>query len=87
MISEMAEDGSVKQTHEVPHAFTMLLPAFRWVETVYGIEGQTNPRVFILADKTQRNPDFPEVFSAGVWVAIAPVGKKPVPSGFPRPVS
>jgi sulfide:quinone oxidoreductase len=51
---------------------------------VRGIEGLTNPRGFILADKHQRNPTFPDVFSVGVCVAIPPVGKTPVPVGVPK---
>ena len=84
LVSEMADDGSVKQAHEVPQVFTMMLPAFRGVPAVYGIEGLTNPRGFILADKHQRNPTFPEVFSVGVCVAIPPVGKTAVPVGVPK---
>ena len=57
-VSEMAEDGSLKQAHDVPFAFSMMLPAFRGVEAVRGIEGLTNHRGFILADKYQRNPAF-----------------------------
>ncbi len=83
-VSEMAEDGSVKQDHKLPHVFTMMLPAFRGVKAVRDIEGLTNPRGFILADKHQRNPAFPEVFSIGVCVAIPPVGKTAVPVGVPK---
>ena len=68
-VEEVAEDGSVKATHELPFAYSMMLPAFRGVPAVMGIEGLTNPRGFILADKHQRNPTFPNVFSLGVCVA------------------
>jgi len=84
LVSEMAEDGSVLKAHEVPQIFTMMLPAFRGIAAVRGIEGLTNPRGFILADKHQRNPAFPEVFSVGVCVAIPPMGKTPVPVGVPK---
>ncbi|MGO4909459.1 NAD(P)/FAD-dependent oxidoreductase [Pseudorhodobacter sp. W20_MBD10_FR17] len=84
LVSEIAEDGSVFKSHEVPQVFTMMLPAFRGIEAVRGIEGLTNPRGFILADEHQRNPTFPEVFSIGVCVAIPPVGKTPVPVGVPK---
>jgi len=84
LVSEIAEDGSVLKTHAVPQVFTMMLPAFRGIEAVRGIEGLTNPRGFVLADKYQRNPAFPEVFSVGVCVAIPPVGKTPVPVGVPK---
>lgn len=84
LVSEIAEDGSVLKTHEVPQVFTMMLPGFRGIEALQGIEGLTNPRGFVLADKHQRNPTFPEVFSVGVCVAIPPVGKTPVPVGVPK---
>jgi len=83
-VDEIAEDGSVKAHHELPFALSMMLPAFRGVEAVRGIEGLTNPRGFILADKHQRNPTFPNVFSLGVCVAIPPIGKTPVPVGVPK---
>lgn len=83
-VSEIGEDGSVKQTHVLPQTFTMMLPAFRGVEAVSGIEGLTNPRGFILVDNHQRNPDYPEIFAVGVCVAIPPVGKTPVPVGVPK---
>lgn len=83
-VEELNEDGSVKAVHDLPFGFSMILPAFRGVPAVYGIEGLTNPRGFILADKHQRNPTFPNVFSLGVCVAIPPIGKTPVPVGVPK---
>ena len=83
-VSEIAEDGSVQRVHELPHRFMMMLPAFRGVEAVRGIEGLTNPRGFIVVDAHQRNPAFPQVFGIGVCVAIPPVGKTPVPVGVPK---
>jgi sulfide:quinone oxidoreductase len=83
-VSEIGEDGGVVRKHELPHAFAMMLPAFRGVEAVRGIEGLTNPRGFILVDKHQRNPAFPDVFAIGVCVAIPPMGKTPVPVGVPK---
>ena len=50
-----------------------------------GIEKLTNPRGFVIVDKHQRNPSFPNVFAVGVCVAIAPVGATPVPVGVPKP--
>lgn len=84
LVSEIAEDGAVKQAHDLPTKYTMMLPAFRGVEAVRGIDGLTNPRGFILIDKHQRNPAFPEVFAVGVCVAIPPVGKTAVPVGVPK---
>ena len=81
---EVNDDGSLKATHELPFAFSMLLPAFRGVPAVSGIEGLVNPRGFVIIDKHQRNPAFPNVFGIGVGVAIAPVGKTPLGVGVPK---
>ena len=83
-VEEVGDDGALKKTHELPFAFSMLLPAFRGVEAVRGIEGLTNPRGFSLADKHQRNPKFRNIFSIGVCVAIPPTGPPPVPCGVPK---
>jgi len=83
-VEEVGEDGAVKKAHDLPFAFSMLLPAFRGVAAVRGIEGLTNPRGFILVDKYQRNPAFKNVFAVGVGVAIPPVGPTPVPVGVPK---
>ncbi|WP_374527614.1 NAD(P)/FAD-dependent oxidoreductase [Novosphingobium sp.] len=83
-VEEVNEDGSTKAKHDLPFGFSMILPAFRGVPAVFGIEGLTNPRGFILADKHQRNPTFKNVYSLGVCVAIPPVGPTPVPVGVPK---
>jgi sulfide:quinone oxidoreductase len=83
-VEEVAEDGTVKQAHQLPFAFSMILPAFRGVEALRGIEGLTNPRGFVVVDKNQRNPAFPNIFGLGVCVAIPPVGKTAVPVGVPK---
>ncbi|BEV10543.1 hypothetical protein ATDW_10390 [Asticcacaulis sp. DW145] len=73
-VEEVNEDGSTKGHHQLPFGFSMMLPAFRGVEAVRGHEGLTNPRGFILVDKHQRNPTYPNIFALGVCVAIAPTG-------------
>ncbi len=83
-VEEVNDDGSLKQVHELPFSFSMMLPAFRGVPAVAGIEGLTNPRGFILIDKHQRNPKYPNVFAIGVCVAIPPTGKTPLAVGVPK---
>ncbi|WP_439476834.1 NAD(P)/FAD-dependent oxidoreductase [Brevundimonas sp.] len=83
-IEEVGEDGTVKANHDLPFAYSMMLPAFRGVEAVRGIEGLTNPRGFILVDKHQRNPTWPDIFALGVCIAIPPTGPTPVPVGVPK---
>jgi len=83
-VEEFAENGTVHKAHELPFSYSMMLPAFRGVEAVRGIEKLTNPRGFVIVDKHQRNPAFPNVFAVGVCVAIAPVGATAVPVGVPK---
>lgn len=83
-VEEVGEDGAVKKTHDLPFGYSMLLPAFRGVSAVRDIEGLTNPRGFIIVDKHQSNPAFPEIFALGVCVAIPPTGPTPVPVGVPK---
>jgi sulfide:quinone oxidoreductase len=83
-VEEVAEDGSVKAKQELPFAFSMMLPAFRGVPAILGVDGLVNPRGFVLIDKHQRSPKFPNVFGVGVTVAIPPTGKTPVPVGVPK---
>jgi len=83
-VAEHNDDGSVKKEHELPFKFSMMLPAFKGIDAVFGIEGLANPRGFILIDEFQRNPKFKNVYSAGVCVAIPPVEATPVPTGAPK---
>jgi sulfide:quinone oxidoreductase len=82
--SEFDDDGKLRKTHELPFKFSMLIPAFRGIAAVRGIEGLTNPRGFIIVDKHQRNPKFPNVFGVGVCIAIAPLEQTAVPVGVPK---
>jgi sulfide:quinone oxidoreductase len=62
----------------------MMLPAFRGIPAVSGIEGLSNPRGFTIVDKHQQNPKFKNIFAVGVCVAIPPTGPTPVPCGVPK---
>jgi sulfide:quinone oxidoreductase len=83
-VTEHDEAGQPKKEHELPFAYSMMLPAFKGVDAVIGIEGLTNPRGFVLIDGFQRNPAFPNVYAVGVCVAIPPVEATPVPTGAPK---
>ncbi|MDP2739229.1 MAG: FAD/NAD(P)-binding oxidoreductase [Pseudorhodobacter sp.] len=83
-VEEIADDGSVKATRELPFGYAMMLSAFRGIKALQGIEGLSNPRGFTIIDKHQRNPKYPEIFGVGVCVAIPPTGPTPVPCGVPK---
>ena len=83
-IEEVNEDGSVKAARELPFGFSMMLPAFRGIKPLRGIDGLVNPRGFVIVDKHQQNPKYKNVFSVGVCIAIPPMGPTPVPCGVPK---
>jgi sulfide:quinone oxidoreductase len=83
-VTEHNDDGSVKKEHVLDFKYSMMLPAFKGIDAVAGIEGLTNPRGFILIDEHQRNPTYKNIYAVGVCVAIPPVEPTPVPTGAPK---
>jgi sulfide:quinone oxidoreductase len=84
VIEEHDDAGKSKGTREIPARYSMLLPAFAGVEAVAAVEGLCNPRGFVLVDKHQRSTRYPNIFAAGVCVAIAPPEPTPIPTGVPK---
>jgi len=76
--------GQPLREHVLPFKFSMLLPAFKGVDAVAAIDGLCNPRGFVIVDQHQRSPKYPQIFSAGVCVAIPPVEVTPIPTGAPK---
>jgi sulfide:quinone oxidoreductase len=83
-VTEHDENGQPRKEHELPFAYSMLLPAFRGIDALHGVEGLVNPRGFVLIDEHQRNPKFRNIYAVGVCVAIPPVETTPVPTGAPK---
>ncbi len=82
--TEVDEDGKDKKSHELPFKFAMMIPAFRGVKPIFGLDGLVNPRGFVLVDRRQRNASYPNIFAVGVCIAIAPPEPTPVPTGVPK---
>lgn len=83
-VEEVGPDGAVRASHELPHAYSMILPSFKGIDALQGLDGLVNEGGFVLVDKTQQNKAFPEIFSVGVCVAIPPVETYAVPVGVPK---
>jgi sulfide:quinone oxidoreductase len=83
-VVEHDDEGKPKKEHTLPFKYSMMLPAFKGIDAVFGIEGLTNPRGFILIDEHQRNPKYKNIYAVGVCVAIPPVEATPVPTGAPK---
>lgn len=78
------KQGKPVESRSLAFRFAMLIPAFRGVAAVRSAEGLVNPRGFVLIDEHQRNPAFPNIYAAGVGVALPPVEATPVPTGAPK---
>jgi sulfide:quinone oxidoreductase len=63
-VVEHDDEGKPKKEHTLPFAYSMMLPAFKGIDAVAGIEGLTNPRGFILVDAHQRNPKYQNIYSS-----------------------
>lgn len=83
-VDEHDRNGDVIQQHELEFKHSMLLPGFKGVDAVANVEGLCNPRGFVIVDEHQRSPKYPNIFSAGVCIAIPPVEVTPVPTGAPK---
>ena len=83
-VTEHDDDGKPKKEHVLPFKYAMVIPAFKGVDAVAAVPGLCNPRGFVLVDATQRSTKYPNIYSAGVCVAIPPVEATPVPTGAPK---
>jgi sulfide-quinone reductase (EC 1.-.-.-) len=73
-VDELDMQGNVVKKHELPFKHSMMLPAFKGVDAVAKVEGLCNPRGFVTVDGFQRNQKYKNIYSAGVCIAIPPVG-------------
>ena len=80
-VTEFAGAGTPEKEHVLPFKYSMMVPAFRGIDAVSGIEGLVNPRGFVLIDEFQRNPKYRNIYAAGVAVAGATAGSKEASAG------
>ncbi len=83
-VTELTDDGETRKLHQLPFKESMVIPAFKGVSAVAAVADMCNPRGFVLIDDQQRNTKYPNIFSAGVCVAIPPVEPTVVPTGAPK---
>lgn len=69
---------------EIPFKYSMIIPSFKGVDAVAQVEGLCNPKGFVIIDEHQRSPKYPNIYSVGVCIAIAPIEATPVPTGVPK---
>lgn len=80
MFVEVLNEGE----RELPFRYAMIIPAFKGVDPVAGVEGLCNPKGFVIVDEFQRSPRYTDIYAVGVCIAIAPPEATPVPVGVPK---
>lgn len=83
-VIECDDEGKPKKEHSLPFKYSMIIPAFKGVDAVAEVPELCNPRGFVIIDANQRSRKYPNIYSAGVCVAIPPVEQTPVPTGAPK---
>ncbi len=72
-------DGS-----EYPYDFSLVIPAFRGAAFVRGVDGLANPKGFVNVNKQLASDRFPNIYAAGVAIAIPPPRPTQVPVAVPK---
>ncbi|EDX83613.1 Pyridine nucleotide-disulphide oxidoreductase domain protein [Synechococcus sp. PCC 7335] len=67
-----------------PFKYSMILPAFRGAGFIREVPGLGDEKGFIPILPTQRHPDFPEIYAAGVSTQMAQPDQTQVPIGLPK---
>jgi len=80
MIVDVLNEGE----RELPFGYSMIIPSFKGVDAVASVEGLCNPKGFVVVDKFQRSPKYPDIYAIGVCIAIAPLEATPIPTGVPK---
>lgn len=93
-IEELNNQGELIKTHELPFKYAMMLPAFKGSKFLQDMVDPdptkmggpfVNPRGFVKVDKFNRCPQYSNVYSLGVGIAIPPVDTKcPLMCGTPK---
>lgn len=83
-LMELGGEGAQEKQYALPFKYSMMVPAFRGIDAVFGIEGLVSPRGFVLIDEFQRNPKYRNIYAAGVAVASARAESNEVSTGAPR---
>lgn len=83
---DAVEDGAMHLAggETLEFAYSMIVPPFGGVDLVTQTPGLANEKGFIPITDEYRHPDFPEIFSAGVDVAVPPKTDSIVPTGVPK---
>ncbi len=69
---------------KIPFKFAIIIPPFKGVEAIRNSAGIANERGFVIVNSRYQHLVFPNVYAAGVAVAVKPPYPTPVPCGVPK---
>ena len=69
---------------KLPYKYAVIIPPFLGIDAIRNSPGLCNQRGFIPTNDRYQHVDFPEIYSAGVAVAVAPPSPTEVPTGVPK---
>lgn len=68
----------------LPYKYAIIIPPFLGIDAIRNSPGLCNQRGFVPVNDRYQHVDFPEIYSAGVAVAVAPPSPTEVPTGVPK---
>ena len=68
----------------VSFKYAMILPAFRGAQFIRDVPGLGDEKGFVPVLATQRHPEFPRIYAAGVSIQLAQPDKTDIPIGMPK---
>lgn len=84
-ITQVSPDAvTLSDGRQIPFRYSMILPSFRGAQFIREVPGLADEKGFIPVLPTQRHPEFPEIYAAGVSIKLAQPDQTKVPIGLPK---
>ena len=84
-ISEIRPDRvALADGSQHPFDFALVIPSFLGSKYVRNVDGLANPKGFVTVTRELRSLKYPNIYAAGVAVAIPPPSATPVPVAVPK---
>jgi sulfide:quinone oxidoreductase len=68
----------------IPFKYAIVIPPFKGIEAIRNSPGLGNERGFVPVNARYQHTTFPNIYAAGVAVAVSPPAPTPVPCGVPK---
>ena len=83
-IKKSVNKKSVKKELRLPFKYAIIIPPFMGVSAVRNSPGIGDDRGFVPINSSYQHTTYPNIYAAGVAVAVKPPAPTPVPTGVPK---